>query len=242
MKNKTSNNQWKLEPGDLWFKGKPGENGPYRYDGKVLYHLEFPRHYLEDEFYAKYPTVPYSPYEVYCIYTDKNGSVWFGTSNFGLCRYNGKSLSWMYEKQLTEIGDASFGIRSIVEDKQGLFWICNTLYRYEIREYNHTSNGTNFINYEKSEGIGILDDNDKEHFPYFMSAITDSNGDLWMATYNEGVYHYNGKFLEHIPVTDHGKIVTLYSIYEDKAGSLWLGSHNSGALKFNGVSFEKFNP
>ena len=38
----------KLEKSDLWFHilGKRGEHGPYRYDGKILYQLEFPKHYL----------------------------------------------------------------------------------------------------------------------------------------------------------------------------------------------------
>jgi hypothetical protein len=61
---------WKLEPNDLWFEGYWGGNGPYRYDGKLLHHLEFPKHDLEDEFNTKYPNVSHSPYEVYKVYRD----------------------------------------------------------------------------------------------------------------------------------------------------------------------------
>ncbi|MEO5583366.1 MAG: two-component regulator propeller domain-containing protein [Saprospiraceae bacterium] len=57
------------------------------------------------EFYKNNPNSPYSPYEIYTIYKDSKGNIWFGTSNFGICRYDGKSLSWRYEKHLTLVED-----------------------------------------------------------------------------------------------------------------------------------------
>jgi len=77
--------EWKLEANDLWFHllGKKGEHGPYRYDGKSLFHLEFPKHYLHDELYERGINPFFSPYEVYTIYKDRKGAVWFGTSIFG---------------------------------------------------------------------------------------------------------------------------------------------------------------
>ena len=32
-----------LDPGDLWFKSDSMVDGPYRYDGKTLHHLKFPK-------------------------------------------------------------------------------------------------------------------------------------------------------------------------------------------------------
>ena len=58
-----SKNEWKLEPDDLWFVGKSKENGTYRYDGKSLYHHEFPKHELEEEFNTRYPNASFSPME-----------------------------------------------------------------------------------------------------------------------------------------------------------------------------------
>ena len=80
--------EWKLEPNDLWFYilGKKNE-GAYRYDGKILYDLEFPKHYLHDEIYPRVVNSFFSPYEVYCIYKDRKGVMWFGTSVFGACRF-----------------------------------------------------------------------------------------------------------------------------------------------------------
>jgi hypothetical protein len=45
-------------------RGARTTHGPYRYDGKSLYRLEFPREQLEDEYRAEFPAVPYSPYGI----------------------------------------------------------------------------------------------------------------------------------------------------------------------------------
>jgi len=51
----------------------------------------------------------------------------------GICRFDGKKHDWMYEAHLTELpDDAMFGIRSIIEDKDGAYWFCNTHYRYRM--------------------------------------------------------------------------------------------------------------
>jgi hypothetical protein len=45
-------NEWKLNPNDLWFSvlGRKDETGLYRYDGKTLHHLKFPKNDMEDEY------------------------------------------------------------------------------------------------------------------------------------------------------------------------------------------------
>jgi ligand-binding sensor domain-containing protein len=203
-----------------------GENGPYRYDGKSVYHLSFPKHYLEDEYYRNSPNTPWSPYEGYTIYEDRRGNIWFGTSNFGICRFDGKSLSWMYEEQLALIdGGGSFGIRSIIEDKGGKFWFCNTSYRYNILPASSTEHDKVSINYNWEKSIEKLREPDGKGKIYFMSSIEDANGDLWMATYNKGVWRYDGKNTTHYSVGDGATEITLFSIYRDKQGNIWLGTH-----------------
>lgn len=236
-------NEWELNPDDVWFSvlGKKDESGPYRYDGKTLHHLKFPKHYMEDEYYANHPNKSWSPYEPYTIYKDSKGNIWFGTSNFGLCRYDGKTISWMFEKHLTLIeGGGSFGIRSIIEDRDEKFWICNTKYRYDIQANPVIEKDKILIDYKREKGIENLKSADGKGFIYFMSAVKDDTGDLWMATYNEGVIKYDGTTTTRYSVKDGEKDITLFSIYKDKEGNLWLGTHESGVFKFNGKTFEKF--
>lgn len=239
-----SDNQWQSQPGDLWFKGRQEENGPYRYDGKTLSHPQFPKHYLEDDFYARLPNAPYNPYEVYTVYTDSKGMIWFGTSTFGVCRYDGSSLSWMYEKELTQIGDeGSFGIRSILEDRKGTFWFCNTHYRYDVYPKDTAArmeHETRMFAYDRGPGMRLPKDRSEDKPIYFMSIVEDNSGDLWMATYGEGIWRYDGKRLTNYRIKDGDAAVTVFAIYKDKQGDLWLATHTAGAYKFNGKTFEQF--
>lgn len=243
IKSTTSDENWKLQEGDLWFNilGKNGERGPYRYDGEHLYQLQFPKHAMEEEYFEQFPNTSWSPYDVYSIYKDRKGTMWFGTSNFGICRFDGASISWLYEDHLTNTPEGgSFGIRAMLEDANGKFWFCNTRFRYNISPNSTTESGQALINYEREEGIDGLKTPRGRDAIYFMSAVKDKEGNLWMATYDQGVWRYDGKEVTQYPVKEGAKDITLFSIFQDKIGGLWLGSHESGVYKFNGTSFVKF--
>jgi len=60
------------------------------------------------------------------------------------------------------------------------------------------------------------------------------------ATYNAGVWKFDGAKITHYPVQVNSKNITLFSIYNDNNGNLWLGSHENGTFKFNGLNFERF--
>ncbi|RYD75068.1 MAG: hypothetical protein EOP53_17155, partial [Sphingobacteriales bacterium] len=240
-KSDSPKNDWKLQPGDLWFKGESGKNGPYRYDGKNLYSLEFPNHFMADDYYKQFPNMPWSPYEIYSIYHDRKGNIWFGTANFGICRFDGKFLSWLYEDHLTNIADGgSFGIRSILEDKTGKFWFCNTSYRYDISDSIVYDGNNAMISYKHETGIANFKAPDGKSMIYYLSAIEDNSANIWMATYDQGVWKYDGKNMTPFSVKDGEKEVKLFSIYKDKKGDLWLGTDGEGAYKFDGKSFNKF--
>ncbi|HUM47051.1 MAG TPA: hypothetical protein PLD84_08990, partial [Chitinophagales bacterium] len=166
------------------------------------------------------------------------------TSNLGIYRFDGKSLSWMYEKHLTDILETggSFGIRSMFEDEEGKYWFCNTSYRYHIDTHDSIANGRSFIRYKKEKGIGLVKAIDGKDLIYYMSITEDIKHNLWMATYADGVWQYDGKNLTRYAVKDGQKDIKLFSIYKDNIGVLWLGTHEGGAYKFNGQAFEKFRP
>ncbi len=232
---------WKLEADDLWFNmlGKKDEEGPYRYDGKNLYNLAFPKHYLHDEFHKNGINPFFSPYEVYCIYKDRKGVMWFGTSVFGLCRFDGQSVKWMYEKDLTIVpAGGSFGIRSIFEDREGSFWICNTQHRYKM-DLEATAKSDR-LQYQKVKGIGNAKDFGGDPYIYYSYIVEDNNGAIWLTTWDKGVYKYDGKTIVNYPVKDGEAVVNLVSMYKDNQGNLWVGTPEHGAYKFNGEAFERF--
>lgn len=61
-----------------------------------------------------------------------------------------------------------------------------------------------------------------------------------MATYNEGVYNYDGKNVTHFPVKEGEKNVTVFTICLDEYKDLWLGTHEKGVFKFDGKEFKRF--
>lgn len=232
-------NEWVLHPNDLWFSIGFDNKGPYRYDGEYLYYLEFPDAPYATEIYAQRPNMSFSPYGVYKIYKDAQGHMWFGTSAMGLCRFDGQSIRWHYEEQLQKTaGGGDFGTRSILQDQDGLFWINNSRYRYSIASQDSLKQDQ--LAYAKAEGVGYVDENGQIDFPFFLSATVDAAGDIWMVTYSDGVWRYNGQELIHYPVKSDGKEVLLFSIYKDRQGTLWLGTHNDGVYRYNGQGFEVF--
>jgi ligand-binding sensor domain-containing protein len=228
-------NNWVLKPDDLWFR-MGFKSGAYRFDGKYLYYLKFPTSPQENMFYMKNPNTILKPYGLYTIYKDRKGYMWFGTASLGVCRYDGRTLNWHYEEQLqTTPNGGDFGTRAIFEDKNGKIWINNTRFRYVIETYGYKS-----VTFKKESGIGYLNKTNKMEFPFFLSITEDNKGNLWMATYENGVWKYNGKELIHYPVKDGETDVLLFTIYKDNKGVLWLGTHNAGVYTFNGHTFEKF--
>ncbi len=224
----TPSKDWKLQTNDLWFRHSYQTEKVYRYDGITLYELQLPK-----------PPGLSNSFEIYSIYKDKMGSVWFGTNPSGVCRYNGKSFEWITENDVTEFGNGGAnGVRSIIEDGNGDFWF-NTEYRYSVYD-SVTLNRKTF--YRRQESIGSLDGKKDSSLNEYLSIVRDNDNELWIATYRSGVWKYDGTSVTHCPVQQNSKDITIFSIYKDNNGDLWLGTHENGAYKFNGTTFEKFAP
>jgi ligand-binding sensor domain-containing protein len=235
--------EWKSGPNDLWFSvlGKSNEQGPYRYDGTTLYSLEFPKHFLHDEFMAARINSSYSPYDIYSIYKDRKGNMWFGTAEFGACRFDGQSVKWMYEKDLTLVPrGGSFGIRSMFEDREGLFWICNTFHRYQF-DFEKTAQSDR-LQYEKRSGIGNAGTFGGDDYIYYSHIVEDNQGTLWLTTWDQGVFTYDGRNITRYEVKDGAESVQLISMYKDNQGTMWLGTPDHGVFRWKGNGFERLIP
>jgi ligand-binding sensor domain-containing protein len=241
----STNNNWQLSPNDVWFTGAKSNGFVFRFDGKELHHLQLPKSKLDIANKHSNPGgTNASPYAVYSIYTDTQGSVWFGTEVFGACRYNGKAFDWIEEPDVTELHNGPVnGVRSIIEDKNGDFWF-NSAYRYTI--YNKSTSSANDQSnpafYQRKRSIGSLDGKKDGNLIEYLSITKDKAHNLWIATYDDGVWKYDGTTVTHYPVTEKGENINIFSIYCDNQGDLWLGTEANGAYKFDRQAFVRFNP
>ena len=236
-----SDNDWKLKADDLWFKNLEHSGYVYRLEGNTLYKLKFPETKLGKDYVLKHPNYP-SPYAIYWIYSDSKQNIWFGTSTLGVCRYNGKSFDWISEKDVTEIHDGpANGVRSIAEDKNGDFWF-NTETRYRIynRKSLNKADTNSYTFYERIKNIGCLDGKPDGDLNEYLSITKDNKNSLWIATYVNGVWKYDGKKIRHFPIQVKAKNIPIYCLYKDNNGDIWLGTQENGVFKFNGKIFNKF--
>jgi len=231
---------WTLNDTDTWLRGS---GGPRRYDGRTLYQLKFPANPLESEWRAKQGDVQWNPYDVWTVYADRRGHKWFGTGGMGVCRFDGRSLDWMYEDHLTEVGGGGwFGFRSIVEDDDGTFWICNTQYGFDMQPHGVTGQDSGLIKYQRKDGMdwSAVDTTDK--FIYFQSVTKDDNGDLWMTPWAGGVWRHDGAKGTHYPMKVGDEHIKMIAIYKDNRGDIWVATQEHGPFRFNGNAFERFKP
>jgi len=236
--------EWKNQPDDLWFAGGQDSGVVYRYDGQSLHRLAFPRTQAGDQHErefprSKFPNANYSPYDVYTIFKDSKGNVWFGTAVLGACRYDGTSFLWIPEE---ELGNGSFGTRSIFEDEDGRFWFSNTRHRYAIDDGAAAIQGDASKRYTREDGIGDSGLHKQGDYDAFMSSTQGDDGAMWMANLGGVVWRYDGTSMTRYPVTEHGEQHWIFSIYRDDQGVLWLGTQAHGVYRFNGKAFEKFRP
>lgn len=96
------------------------------------------------------------------------------------------------------------------------------------------------IDYTKEKGIDKKE-LDGEDYIYFQSIVEDNDQNLWMQTYADGIWKYDGEKMTNYPVLNGGFKVRVISMYKDNSGKLWLGTEENGVYQFNGEQFEKFN-
>ncbi|MEO0628738.1 MAG: two-component regulator propeller domain-containing protein, partial [Bacteroidota bacterium] len=200
--------------------------------------LKFPKNRVGDEFYERYPNASYNPYGIYSLYVDSHGNVWFGTSNVGVYLFDGEEIAWMYESHLTETSSGgSFGIRSMSEDLEGNYWICNANYRYALLPNDVEVDGLKPINYWRQTGIENIPEEDL----YFYSIESDSNGNLLMFANEDGLWLNDGVELTPVFIEDSNQKFSPTSMYKDIHGTIWFGTQDHGIYKYDGGAFEKFN-
>lgn len=169
------------------------------------------------------------------IMQDKAGNLWFGTSDNGLYKYDGKSFS---QFNVTN-GLNSNEVSCLLEDSDGRIWIGTKagLCLYDGKAITEIK-----IPLPKN-----LPPNKnplfQNHWVYNM--LQAKSGKLWFVTI-DGVYVYDGKYFTHFPINEatNGFLSgndKVERILEDNAGNIWFGGRaNEGVFRFDGKSVTNF--
>ena len=219
---------WKSKKDDLWFYAG---GGVFRYSNPSLDYLPFAPSASNVQMNAPFSL---SRHGVYCILKDKNGDLWFGTQSEGVCKYDGKKLTWFKEKGLS--GPAVLGL---FEDSKGNLWFGNNgagLFQYDGKTLTNFTEekGLNNADFRASgkPGLGTL--------ARVYSINEDNTGNIWIGTVDAGVWKYDGSNLTNYTTKDGLTSNAVNTIYKDKNGELWFGTDGDGICKFNGARFNEF--
>lgn len=196
------------------------------------------------------------------IFQDSRGNLWFGTVGDGVCRYDGKTLT--YFTTLDGLGGNS--VQDIAEDKNGNLWFGtnggatkfdgNTLSNFTENDglkSRHVS--SLLIDQSKNIWIGTPEgvcinsastplNNGREVFSGFSvipsgenrevrNLCEDKNGGLWFATTGDGVYRYYGGTLNHISEKEGLGKNNVRSILQDRNGIMWFATRGGGLSRYN---------
>ncbi len=152
--------------GKIWFASWNNE-GACCYDGKSLTNFE-----------------PNGDNMVYSMLEDKNGNLWFGTREHGVCRYDGIGAQKSYTN-FADIATLSTScIYSMVEDKDGTIWFgtefgSGSSYDKQggVWRYNPATNA--FTNFTVA-GDGLTNNS-------VFTVLKNRNDEFWFGTRNIGL-------------------------------------------------------
>lgn len=155
------------------------------------------------------------------IFEDKNGNIWFASSDKGVFRYNGKTIVNFNEKE----GLSENYAGGIAQDSTGNMWFTmkNGICKFD---------GKTFTEYTPKDGLGGTE---------FWGVIIEQSGIVWITARGSTT-----RFDPSIPLPNPKAFIVftsadglnccVQSMFQDKSGNMWWGA-GSGLFRFDGKRF-----
>ena len=179
---------------------------------------------------------------VHCSLEDQNGNMWFGTTDEGLYKYDGKNFTNFLDKD----GVKGNNVWCAYKDKAGKLWFGTD---YGICTFDPVSN--NFKTFWVYESLVYSGDQPKNAV---HSILQDRSGMFWFGT-DLGMFTSKESpnestefnlFLKSNNLIINPKNLHLKGIsdiLQDQSGKIWFASwNNEGACSFDGKTLTNFEP
>jgi len=172
-------------------------------------------------------------YSIMSIVQDRNGSLWFGLLEGGVCRYDGRT----FRTFTTQDGLPSNNIWTVFEDSRGNLWFGTMDYWTKEGAGVCKYDGVTFQTFTTKDGLA-------------SDAVTaiyeDDSGHLWFGT-TKGVSKFDGMAFRNYTAEKGFPSDWVEAITKDKEGNLWFGhglkgtiGKGTGATRYDGSSFTRF--
>jgi streptogramin lyase len=138
---------------------------------------------------------------VWGIKQDRNGKIWFATSD-GVYRFDGTSFTSISDKLIPE------PVFSVFEDSKGNFWFGS----YGSGAYYY--DGKSFQNFTTKDGLANNS---------VMPIYEDKDGIIWLGTAG-GVSRYDGKSFQSFTTKDGLSNNDVHAIVQDNTGKMWFAN------------------
>ncbi|MEM9052516.1 MAG: two-component regulator propeller domain-containing protein [Bacteroidota bacterium] len=200
-----------------------------------------------------------------CIHEDNEGTMWFGTRDWGVIKYDGDTLVYLtvndglggnIVRDMVETEDGTLwlatsnGVSSVREDSFETFYINDGLGSNDLYSLEISQDGSLWIGSEA--GVSVLKNGDFTEFSLpavkadsvnFVRSGTivhdileDSKGNMWFGT-NGGAFKFDGSSLSHLNEESGLCGNAVKSILEDDQGNIWFSTHDGGACVWNCTEF-----
>lgn len=164
--------------------------------------------------------------DVYDIFFDTRGNIWFGTYNSGAYKYNiSRKHTTQYKAGIKDGTNLSHpNVRTFCQDREGNLWL------------GTGGGGINLFDYE-SQQFSYFDIELANHYSLSSNIIytiyPDEENNLWIGTYNGGVCYTNYHRQRFNHIRSYGKPDELthnsvLSFCKTNDGKIWLGTDGGG--------------